>query len=627
MLKTLLKELGRSLRAGTTASPSTAAVDPHAQRKEAFQTASPEQRQTLAASLAAELNAGAQDVAGWTLLGDWLLSLQQHAHAEAAYRQALKIKPLHGRAQEGLGLALLYTQQLEEAYLRLETASKLDPMNADIWTHWGLVDLELGNLNRASEKFQRAIERDKSNPHAWHNLGLVAYKLGQVVASIDMLERAIDLKPDHGLAFSNLALALRRAERLDEALAAAVRATELKPNNARVWVVLADVRINAGDYVVAEQAIRQAIAIDSSHVGAHVALGKLHAARAEYEPARQAYEEALRLVPGHADAEGGLAEVQLLLGEWSTAWDLHEARRRVDASPVRNAPFLEYQGEQLDQHRVLVHAEQGLGDIILFASCIPELQARGANCVLEVRPRLKSLFARSFPHTQVVAHGANEDSLTWLSDLPPIDRHLPIGTLPRWFRRDAKAFPVHQGYLVPDVALVEAWRQRLGPHGHPTIAVAWRGGLVMTAKQQRTIELSELVKALAPTGARLVCIQYGETEADLAHVKATTGIDILPGISGFADLDELAALTMACDGVITVCSTQAHLTGALGQRGLVLVPANPNWRYGAAGKRSPWYPSLQLVRQTSGGHWNAAFQAAAQWVRDLPRSTVVSEPS
>ena len=65
------------------------------------------------------------------------------------------------------------------------------------------------------------------------------------------------------------------------------------------------------------------------------------------------------------------------------------------------------------------------------------------------------------------------------------------------------------------------------------------------------------------------------------------------------DQNEVAALTYALDGVVTVCSTQAHLTGALGRAGWVLTPYSPNWRYGATGSRMPWYPTLRLLRQTA----------------------------
>lgn len=619
MLKTLLKEVGRQWR---RPSPGAARMPDGRDlaRRAAFSQSNAEERRALVQRLQDELSTGHAQLDDWTVLGDWLLALGQPADAEPAYRQALARSPLHARAQEGLGLALLQLRRLEEAYLHFETAHKQDADNADILIHWGLVDLELGNLNKAGSKFQRAIERDPNNSHAWHNLGLVALKQGDLDASIGHLNRTIQIKPDHGLAYSNLALAYRHANQLEQALAAAEQAVRYKAGNARVFVVLGDLLINAARFEEAEQALQQALVIEPRAAEVHIGFGKLYAAWGRHDQAKASYAAALAINPSQADARGGLAQLQLLLGEWSTGWDLYEARRETDAAPVRNMPFLEWQGEPLDGKTLLVHAEQGLGDIMLFASCLPDLLATRARCVVEVPTRLQRLFARSFPTATVVGHDAPDRGLTWLEQLPAIDRHVPMGSLPRQFRRGAQAFPQHAGYLRAGPEQVATWQDKLSSLPGPRIGVAWRGGLAATAGAQRTLDLIDMIRALKETGATVVSLQYGDVTADLDAVRNALGIEIVPGPSGFGDLDEAAALTAALDGVITVCSTQAHLTGALGVPGLVLVPANPNWRYGATGTGSPWYPSLTLVRQTALGDWHHPLNALAPWVnRLMPR--------
>ncbi|MEO8299176.1 MAG: tetratricopeptide repeat-containing glycosyltransferase family protein [Burkholderiales bacterium] len=615
MLKHLLREIGRSW-----ASPpkQRQPANVHAERQQRFVSGTREEQRALATELRLMLDGHPDDLIGWTLLGDWSLSLGALSDAEDAYRRGLGLSPTHARAQEGLGLALLKMGRLEEANHRLEAAARAEPMNSDIWTHWGLVDLEMRRIDAAADKFQRAVERDPNNAHAWHNWGITSYRQGQADRAIEQIQRSLALKPEHGLAYSNLALALRRSDRLDEALAAAERATQLKRDSARVWVVLSDLHIDRADFQQAEQALARALQIDSSHVGTYVGRGKLFTAMRRYAEAEAAYRQALVLEPGQADAEGGLAEVQLLLGQWAPGWDLHEARRRTDSSPVRDMPLPEWDGQPLPSGTgLLIHSEQGMGDIILFASCIPDLLTRGIHCVIEVRPRLHALFVRSFPGATVIPNEGNDRSLAWLPAHESIAQHVPIGTLPRWLRRTDEAFPRHTGYLRAAPDRTRAWRQRLDaelPPGGPLIGIAWKGGLAMTAKHQRSLGLPQLLAALAPTGARFVNLQYGDVDAELAAAQRNLGVNIHPGLSGYGDLDDVAALTAACDGIVTVCSTQAHLTGALGHPGLVLVPSNPSWRYGATGTTSPWYPSLRSIRQSASGDWATALDLAAEWV-------------
>lgn len=621
MLKALLQEVGRSLRRNTQqplnddASQSTL--------KDQFQSATLARRAELVERLSAQLAGQADDGTNWTLLGDWLLSLGRFTESEPAYRRALQIRPLHARTQEGLGLVLLRLGRLEEAYLHLETASKLEPTNPEILIHWGLVDLELGNLGKAGSKFERAIERDPRNPHAWHNLALVALKQGDVPRSIEHFLRAIELKPDHGLAYSNLALALQRAERLDEALAAAARAIELKAGNARVFVVLGDLLINAGRFAEAEAAFARGTSIDTESASPHVGLGKLYMAWGRHNQAQASFEAALQLEPGNPDASGGLGQLRLLLRDWTNGWDLYEARRSTEAAPVRNMPYPEWRGEAGETGTVLIHAEQGLGDIILFANCLPDLVERKIDCIVEVPPRLESLFARSFPDVRIIGHEPNDRDLGWLGDLKDIATHRPIGSLPALLRRSEAQFPQHRGYLRADPAKVTAWKQQLSQQGGRWIGIAWRGGLVGTSREQRSLQLAELVRALQPTGANLVCLQYGDVASDLQFAASSVNQAIHPGLSGYGDLDDAAALTVAVDGVVTVCSTQAHLTGALGRPGLVLVPANPSWRYCDRGEDMPWYPSLRLARQATLGDWSDPLATAQEWVRALGPNTIV----
>ncbi|MBK6851616.1 MAG: hypothetical protein IPG93_08390 [Burkholderiales bacterium] len=197
---------------------------------------------------------------------------------------------------------------------------------------------------------------------------------------------------------------------------------------------------------------------------------------------------------------------------------------------------------------------------------------------------------------------------------------MPIGSLPQTFRRLADDFPIHSGYLQVDISKAAEWRSKLAVDGRPVIGISWKGGLATTGKYQRSVDLGEMAVALGTTGARLVSLQYGDATDEIHRVVNQTNVAIEAPLPSYADLDELAAVTSACDVVITVCSTLAHLCGALGHPGYVLVPTAGNWRYGAFGNKTPWYPSLTLIRQSESGDWtNAlAFAASCAQSRLLP---------
>jgi tetratricopeptide (TPR) repeat protein len=556
-----------------------------------------------------------RDAQAWAQRGDWLSRLHRYPEAEDDFRRALRLDPNFPAAQEGIGWVLLKLGRLDEAYLHLETAHKKQPGDADILVHWGLVCLEKGDLAQAGEKFQRAIDRSPRNAHAWHNLGLVALQSGDVTQGIAYIRRSIECDPMLGVAYSNLALACRDAQMLDAGLVEARRAVELKPDDARCRVILGDLLTDAGDFTAALQALDEAARLAPEDAGMRVGRGKLFMACGRYDEAVAVFELVLKSDPEDAEAAAGLGQLRLLQGRFGTGWALYDARRRTATAQMRAFRQPLWQGEELRGKTLLVHAEQGLGDIILFSSCLPDVISQAAHVIVETYPRLAALMQRSFPDATVVSHDVRGAGTAWLNALPPVDFQTPIGSLPRWLRPSRAAFSPHAGYLRADAGRVERLRHQLTQIGPGLkLGITWRGGLARTAGLQRSIELQGLLTTLAPLGAQLVSLQHDATAEEIAQASEACGTTLTHWAEEVADQDAAAALTCALDAVVTVCQTQAHLTGALGRPGCVLVPRHPNWRYGLEGDSVPWYPDLHLLRQRDAGDWGPTLSAAAHWV-------------
>jgi hypothetical protein len=77
--------------------------------------------------------------------------------------------------------------------------------------------------------------------------------------------------------------------------------------------------------------------------------------------------------------------------------------------------------------------------------------------------------------------------------------------------------------------------------------------------------------------------------------------------SEMLDFPNTAALCECLDLVISVCTSIAHLSGALGRPTWVLLPFNADWRWLLHRTDSPWYESITLYRQAAAGDWDAVF--------------------
>jgi tetratricopeptide (TPR) repeat protein len=520
--------------------------------------------------------------------------------AQDAYRRALALEPRRAEAWLDLGVCHHLAGDHFWARVHYRFAQALEADNAQVWNEFGVVDIALGNYGKAEQALEAAIARNPALPEAWNNLGLIVARRGDLGSARRHFLRAGFLRPDFYLAHCNAGLAARDLELVEDAERALRRAIEIDPGPHTAWLNLGSVLQDAGrldEALAALEAARQRAPSDPDVL---VALSTVHLRRGEASEAEALARSAIGRAPQHADAMLALAYAQLATGNFAEGWINYEARHRSAASPARRFPFPAWRNEPLAGKSVLVWGEQGLGDEIMFASCLPDLLATGAHCTLDCSPRLRALFERSFP------------DIRFMEDKPSIDVAISLASLPLLFRRERKAFPRHAGYLSADPARSAAWRQRLDALGTGRkVGLAWRGGLMRTGRVQRSIALDSLHPLLRIPGITWVNLQHGDTAAEIASVRDRQGTCIKSFDGVLEDLDETAALVEGLDLVITVCSTVVHLAGALGRPAWVLTPRAPAWRYLLEGTQMPWYPSVAMYRQDAPGDWSPVVQRVA----------------
>jgi hypothetical protein len=188
-----------------------------------------------------------------------------------------------------------------------------------------------------------------------------------------------------------------------------------------------------------------------------------------------------------------------------------------------------------------------------------------------------------------------------------VDAQAPIGNLGKQFRSSWETFPRRRrGYLIADDKLVTALRQRVSGDGQAVVGLSWRS-VNPAFGRSKSARLNDFAPVLRLPGCRFIDLQYGDTLEERQAVARDTGVDVerLDDVDNTNDIDALAALITACDVVVTVSNTTAHLAGALGKPTWVMVP------YGHAGiwywfkqkPDSPWYPHVRVRYQTNNESW------------------------
>jgi tetratricopeptide (TPR) repeat protein len=350
----------------------------------------------------------------------------------------------------------------------------------------------------------------------------------------------------------------------DAALADSLQAVRRAPQNALAWNVLGIVRVR----------------------------------RCEYPEALEAFDTAGRYGALTPQALYNKAFALLAMGRVAEGWDHYEVGVHAQTRNAwRRTTRPMWEGEPLAGRSICIVAEQGIGDQLLFLSCLPDFLERigpDVRVVLEVNPKLASLVQRSFPAVEVRA-AERTAARNRIQDFDDTDTCILLGSLPRFVRRSIDDFPQsHAAFLVADPERVVHWRQHFAERSPDRpVGLCWRSMLLQTARNLHYLSLEEMAPVFDLPGVQCVGLQYGDARAELAAVEARWPGRVLSleeAVDLTDDLDEVAAVIAALDAVVAPSTTVSTLANALAVP--VYEFSRFNWeRLGT--ERKPFCPSIR----------------------------------
>jgi tetratricopeptide (TPR) repeat protein len=590
--------------------------------------------------------------------GNALGQLDRHAEALASYEHALALAPNDAETLHERGVLLAQMKRYPEALASFDKALTVARGYWTLWHSRGNVLSELERYDEALASYDRALalkpdyaealygrghvlqalKRDADAllsydkalairpdfPEVLNNLGSVLSELRRRKEALASLDKALALRPDYAEALVNRGNVLNAMKRYEEALASYDRALALKPDFADALYNRGEALTELGRHAEALASYDRALALRPDNADALNNRGTVLQALSRYDEALACFERAIAVAPAHAKAHWNIAADRLAVGDFARGWNEYEWRRAVPefGHLPRSSPQPLWNGDYV-KGALLVWGEQGLGDEILYAGMIPDLMARADTVVVETEPRLVPLFARSFPGVRVVGRGEQ------LGD--DIKAQMALGSLAQYLRLNLAAFPYRErGYLVADAERAAKLRQRLSPAGQVVMGLSWISKNPLLGKF-KTARLRDFEPLLRLSGCRFVDLQYGDTGPERAALEQETGllVERLEDIDNTDDLDGLAALISACDLVVTVSNTIAHLAGALGRPTWVLAPHGYArfWYWFRDRSDSPWYPHVHIKRQAGKESWAETIAAMAGEIAAFVASAKVRRKS
>ena len=446
---------------------------------------------------------------------------------------------------------------------------------ADSVYQQSLAARDRGDAKGARRLIASGLALDADRPACWYGLAVALYAEGKPHAAVSAMARVLSIVPGDPHALTNLGIYLNHAGRYYEAEMALLQATQGAPDLPLGWCNLCLVQSALGKFDEAIAAGRKAVSCE----------------------------------PDNGNNRLALAFAYLYKGDFATGLRVFEGRFK-DKLPEFNAiPMPRWGGRKVEH--LLVLAEQGLGDTLMFLRYLHLVMDCATRVSLGIHAELVPLIHKKFPKVNCIPMPLA---------VPKADAFIPLISIP-----SALGMSSAEVLAVPHDYLQSAWHAIRGSriscerlklpniYTAPTkVGIVWAGNPEQDNDKNRSTKIEDFLLLAEIRGVQLYALQAGKRAYDTAAYPGLV-IDIGSKLQDFSDT---SAVLGQLDYVVTVCTSVAHLAGALGKpQTLVLPPyAGSHWTWARGGGVSPFYPNITTFAQPKPHDWETPMRQAAHFI-------------
>ena len=424
-------------------------------------------------------------------------------------------------------------------------------------------------------------------------------------------KKSLELMPDRSSTLTNLSATQLKLKKYFEAKDAAEKAISIDAGNSEAYLNLGLIEKEFRRFINSANFFDKALALRSDYAEAWSNKGNVLNELKRYDEAITHFDKALAIRPDYAEARSNKALLNLFLKKYGAGWEDYDWRLKTRDFQLKLAIEGLALWDGSNSKRLLIFSEQGVGDIIFYASLLRIAKNKVENITLYTDARLLPILSRSFPEFKFVDNRLPLDASLY-------DAQIPLGSLPIILKinpdMDGRSVP----YLADDPLLTTDIKNKFSLKKQFKCGVAWRSNNEKIGKN-KSILLSDLNEIFQAEGCEFINLQYGDTQEEIQNLEKNFGTKLtsIEGIDLFKNIDGLLSIIQACDLIVTTSNVTAHLAGALGKTTFLLVPysAGRIW-YWHEEAISSWYPSVTLHSQGQNFEWNGAINNIASKLKN-----------
>ncbi|MES2352966.1 MAG: tetratricopeptide repeat protein [Pseudomonadota bacterium] len=517
------------------------------------------------------------DMCVFLACGEAYFDLKRYDDSVNIFRKALGLWPKAAELHVQLARALQNAGDQESALVSYQMALQIDSTHPRAMNNCAVLLIARGELQEAELLLQRFLRFNSNDAKGWGNLAHIQSLRKENRLALVFFERAIEINSALPHFYLGRCAVLLQLRRIDDAIADARQHIQLAPERSEGHGLLGNALWANNQFLDAVSACRRAIELDRNNANAHFILGLCY----------------------------------LTLGDYKNGWQEYEWRPKSANDLDHQYVIPRWDGSPLSGRRLLINAEQGLGDTIQFLRFLKLVQDE--DVTIHCQNGLVRLLSASPLVKHVIEH-ENFDP----EKQQEFDLHFPLLSLPYLFEQDEKKFGFTAPLFSIDSALIEHWRERLSSDDHFRVGFIWAGSTSHLMDTFRSLTLEAFAPLTKIQSVTFYSLQKGSpSNQAFSPPPGMQFVDLSPELHDFVDT---AAIIMNLDLVITVDTAVAHLAGSLGRPVWTLIATKSDWRWQINREDTPWYPSMRLFRQRTEGDWTEVMTRVAAALRVLAKS-------
>ena len=465
----------------------------------------------------------------------------------------------------------------------------------------GIGYIESNNLKEAQKIFKDITNNKKSELIGYLFLGIIQIKIKNFTVAKSFFNKILIVEPNNQDANLNLGLVFLEEKNYETAILFFDKVIKISKNNLNAHYHKGLSYFLIQKYDQAIDSFKVCTELNKNFYPSYLNLGHIYLRTKNFEKSIKNYNELLKFDPNHNNAKFNLAWNYFALMKLDRAFKYYEFRNGKINPNTKTLEIIqkfqpkEWSGENLNNKKICIISEQGIGDNIQFFRYLYNIKEKyNAEIIFYTEQKLQHLFSNS--PFKIICN---------LNEINNIDYYQHLLSLPGIFFKQKKEIQKNIPYIKIDLKNDAKWKKKLSKFKKPVIALNWQGDKNFLFDDTRSIKLSYFKRLIQIKKYNFISVQknFGSEQ-----IKLNKFSDKIEDLAQEIDqnnktFEDTISILNNVDMLITSDTAIAHLAGTMQINTYLLLNYNPEWRWHIETKIKCFYPTINIVQQDKINDW------------------------